>query len=136
MILVILMLGFEWATTRDFDSRRFIWTVCLTLATTPLIGFRTEMSNLIVMFPGLALVFAAITDRWRYWLTTFLWLIVLGVPWGLFVRAILFREQVSQDLLFLFFPLFLIIGLYWTRWWFLHPPRTWLDRVTQPRSSS
>ncbi len=135
-ILVILMLGYEWAATRDSDFRRFVWAACLTLAATPLIGFRTEMSNLVVIFPGLALIFAAITDRWRYWLTGFLWLIMFIVPWGLFARGWLFRDRFSQDLLFLFFPLFSIIGLYWTRWWFMRPPRTWLDRVAERKPSS
>lgn len=128
-ILAILVLGYEWAAARLSDFRRFVWTVCLTLAVTPLIGFRTEMPNLVAMFPGLALIFAAITDRWRYWLTIVLWLIVFGVPWGLYVHGLVFRDRFSQDLLFLFFPVFLIVGLYWTRWWFVRPPRTWLDHI-------
>jgi hypothetical protein len=133
-ILAILMLGVEWAATRDSDFRRFVWAACLTLAAAPLIGFRTDMSNLVVMFPGLALIFAAITDRWRYWVTVLLWLIVFAIPWSLFARGVLFRDQFSRDLLFLFFPLFSLIGLYWTRWWFVRPPRTWLDRVAGLKS--
>jgi hypothetical protein len=135
-ILVILVLGVEWATTRDSDFRRFVWTACLTLAAAPLVGFRTEMSNLVVAFPSLALIFAAISDRWRYWATMLLWLIAFVVPWSLFARGTLFRDQFSQDLLFLFFPFFLLIGLYWTRWWFMRPPRTWLDRVAMQKSQT
>ncbi|MBI1854882.1 MAG: hypothetical protein HYR93_03285, partial [Chloroflexi bacterium] len=104
---------------------------CLTLAVTPLIGFPTEMSSLVVLFPGLALIFVATAERWRagYWLAVMLFLIVLAFPWSLFVRGLLFREQIAQDLLFLFYPVFTIAGLYWTRWWFIRPPRTWLDHV-------
>ena len=134
-VLLIVMLIYEWAATRDSDFRRFIWAAGLTLAATPLIGFRTEMSNLVVLFPALALIFAATTDRWRtgYWLTTLLVLLVLVLPWFLFARWFLYHDPRAYDYLFLIYPLFVIIGLYWTRWWFIRPPRTWMDHV---RSSS
>jgi hypothetical protein len=130
-ILIMIMLGYEWVATRDSDFRRFVWALCLTLAAAPLIGFRTEMSSLVAAFPGLALIFAAATNRWRmgYWLTGLLLLLVFAVPWSLFGRGILFRDEASRDLLFLFFPAFTILGLYWTRWWLIRPPRTWLDHI-------
>ncbi|MFZ1042256.1 MAG: hypothetical protein WCA79_07590 [Anaerolineales bacterium] len=133
---LILLLGIEWYASRGRDFHHFIWTCCLTLAVTPLIGFRTELSNLVVLFPGLALIFATVVERWRhgYWLTGLLYLIVLLLPWGLFIRSVVFQNQFYQDLLSLFFPIFIIAGLYWTRWWFIRPPRTWLDYVRSSRS--
>jgi hypothetical protein len=133
---LILLLGIEWYASRGRDFHHFIWTCCLTLAITPLLGFRTDLSNLIVLFPGLALVFATVVERWRqgYWLTGLLYLIVLLLPWGLFIRSVVFQSQFYQDLLALFFPIFIIAGLYWTRWWFIRPPRTWLDYVRSSRS--
>ncbi|MBI2759405.1 MAG: hypothetical protein HYX49_12110 [Chloroflexi bacterium] len=130
-VFALIMLLYEWYRAHHTDFRRFIWVACLTLAATPLIGFPTEMSSLVVLFPGLALIFAATAERWRagYWLAGMLFLIVLVVPWSLFVRGLLFRGQIAQDLLFLFYPVFTIAGLYWTRWWFIRPPRTWLDHV-------
>jgi len=127
----IVVLIYEWYMARLADFRRFIWAVCFTLALTPVIGFRTEMSNLVVLFPGLALIFAAASERWRigYWLSGLLLLIVLIIPWSIFARGYLFGGAISQDLLFLSYPILVIIGLYWTRWWFLRPPRTWLDHV-------
>ena len=128
---LILLLGFEWYASREPDFHHFIWTCCLTLAVTPLIGFRTDLSNLVVLFPALALIFATVVARWHhgYWLDSLLYLIVLLLPWGFFIRSIIFQSQFYQDLLSLFFPVFIIAGLYWTRWWFIHPPRTWLDLV-------
>src|SRR5581483_8905737 len=130
-IFLVIMLGYEWSATRGSDFRRFVWAACLTLAATPPLGLRTELGNLAVMFPSLALIFAAATNRWKmgYWLTGLLLLIAFLVPWSLFVRWWLFHNQIWQDLLFLFFPVFIIVGLYWTRWWFTRPPRTWLDHV-------
>ncbi len=131
ILLTISMLVYEWAATRHSDFRRFIWAACLSFAATPLLGFRTEMSNLVILFPGLALIFAATTERWRtgYWLTGLLVLLVLLVPWSLFVHWLALFDQRDYDYLFLFYPLFTIAGLYWTRWWFIRPPRTWLDHV-------
>ena len=130
-IFVIIMLVYEWLAARTPDPRHFIWTACLTLAATPLIGFRTDMNNLVVLFPALALILAATVNRWRAgnWLALLLLLIVLLLPWGFFVRWFLLHEQRSWDYLFLFFPAFTILSLYWTRWWFIRPPRTWLDHV-------
>ena len=130
-VLLAILLLYEWAATRAADFRRFIWAACLTLAATPLIGFRTDLSNLAVLFPSLALIFAATTSRWRsrYWLTSLLLLLVLLLPWGLFVRWFWLHDQRSYDYLLLFSPLFTMAGLYWTRWWFIRPPRTWFDHV-------
>ena len=127
----IIVLIYEWGIIRRSDERHFIWTACLTLAITPLIGFRTEMSHLVVLFPCMALIFAASIDRWRngYWLTSLLMLICFLVPWGLYTRWIFFQNQIFYDYLYIFYPTFTILGLYWTRWWFVRPPRTWLEHI-------
>ena len=129
--LIVILLAYEWAGTRSSDFRRFVWVSCLTLAATPLIGIRTDLGSLVVLFPGLVLVFAGTLGRWRigHWLTVLLYLIVLGVPWWLYYRFVTFHDQASQDYLFLFFPLLGIGGLYWIRWWIFRPPRTWLEQV-------
>ena len=130
-VVVIFLLGYEWAATRGSENRRFVWAACLTLAATPLIGFHTNLSNLVLIFPSLGLIFAGALNRWRLgsWLTVFFYLMVLLVPWGLYARWYIFHDQRSWDLLFLFYPLVAIGGLYWIRWWFVRPPRTWLDQV-------
>ncbi len=134
-VSLILLLGFEWYASRGRDFHHFIWTGCLTLAITPLVGFRTDLSNLVVLIPGLALIFATVVERWRhgYWLDGLLCLIVLFLPWGFFIRSVIFQSQFYRDLLSVFFPIFIITGLYWTRWWFIRPPRTWLDHVRSSR---
>ncbi len=143
-VLSIILLLYEWAATRGGDIRRFVWVACLTLAVTPLIGLRVELGNLVVVLPGLALIFAGIANRWRtgYWLAGLLLLVSLLLPWGWFVRWYLLQDGLARDLLLLFLPVFTAVGLYWTRWWFVRPPRTWLDHVrstlsqTQPRPNS
>ncbi len=54
-ILTVLLLGmliFEWWTGRAAGFRRFLWISCLSLAATPLLGLRTELSNLVILLPG------------------------------------------------------------------------------------
>jgi hypothetical protein len=133
---LILLLGFEWYAARGRDFRHFIWTSCLTLAVTPLIGLRTDLVNLVLLFPALALIFVTVVERWRwgYWVAALLYLIILLLPWGFFLRSVIFQSQSYLDLLFLFYPLFTLLGVYWTRWWFIRPPRTWLDQVRSARA--
>ncbi|HEX8990237.1 MAG TPA: hypothetical protein VF784_01040 [Anaerolineales bacterium] len=130
-VLLVILLFYEWAATRRADPRRFIWAGCLTLAVTPLLGLRIEITNLVALLPGLALIFAAIVSRWRsgYWLASLLLLITLLLPWGWFVRWYWLHDQRSNDYLILFLPVFTTVGLYWTRWWFVRPPRTWFEHV-------
>jgi len=130
--LVIVVLGFEWAKARGADFRRFYWTACLTLAATPLVGFRTEIENLVVLLIPLAFVFAIARERWKagYWLSGALLAALLATPWILFLGGFL-SPQLRDDLLFLFLPVVTVIGLYWIRWWAIRPPQTWTERVTR-----
>jgi hypothetical protein len=55
--------------------------------------------------------------------------VVFLFPWFLGGRGLLVDDRAAHDYLFFFYPAFSIVGLYWTRWWFLRPNRTWLDEV-------
>jgi hypothetical protein len=35
-------------------------------------------------------------------------------------------------LIFLFLPLFTLLGLYWIRWWAIRPPRIFTDLARRP----
>ncbi len=135
-VLLIIILGYEWSTARRADARRFLWIGCLTLAVTPMLGFRSDVSDLVVLLPGLALIFALVVERWRagYWLASLLAIFFLAVPWAFFVRSTLYQDSLYGSLLFMFYPVFMIVGLYWVRWWVTHPPVTWADRVEQMRN--
>jgi len=126
IIILCIALTYEWSVARDSDFRRFYWAACLSIATTPLLGFRVEMENLSILVIPLALIFAVVYDRWKKignFLVFLLMLFVLLIPWALS----LFPSKFANEAIFLFLPVFTIVGLYWIRWWALRPPRIWAD---------
>ncbi|GAB1471229.1 hypothetical protein MASR2M66_21070 [Chloroflexota bacterium] len=134
LILLIFALGYEWNTVQRADQRRFYWVACLSIAAAPLLGFRTEMDNLSVLIIPLAFFFSVVYDRWRSianFLIFILLMLIFLVPWTLYLFIPPQFELISQNALFLFFPLFTVLGLYWIRWWAIRPPRVWADAVTR-----
>jgi hypothetical protein len=134
---LFILLGYEWNATVSgrFIFRRFYWTSCLTLAATPLLGFRTEMEHLAVLIIPLALVFAIVHDRWRRFgnsLTAVLMLIIFAFPWLFYFLELTRPETIARELTFLFLPLSTLIGLYWIRWWAIRPPRILSDFANRP----
>jgi hypothetical protein len=129
--IMIMLLAIEWAGTRKADFRRFHWTACLSLAAAPLVGLRGEVQNLVILLTPLVLVFAVVRERWKagYWLSGLLLSLVFVVPWAILVGGMV-PAALQQEFIYLFLPLFTVIGLYWTRWWSLRPARTWLERAS------
>jgi hypothetical protein len=129
--ILIVTLGSEWRAARGADFNRFVWAICLTLAATPLLGFRVEMDQLVPLTMPIILIVLISRERWRKLGNGIAFLLLIfffGLPWMLFTRggAPGIRLQ-DDDLLFLIWPVFTVIGLYWVRWWMIRPPRTWLD---------
>lgn len=135
--LLVIAVGYEWGRSRGGDFRRFTWTAALTLTITPLLGFRSELDSLVVLsFPAI-LFLVTVRERWKRvgeaiavaLLATFFIL-----PWMFFFGLLSLPRLEAQEALFLFSPLFTLLGLYWMRWWILRPPRTWLDHISNPDS--
>lgn len=131
--ILVFGLGYEWFETRGADFHRLIWATSLTLAATPLLGIRTEMDRLVLLTLPVMLIIVISRERWRKLgngIALFLLLFFSGVPWLLFAQGAPQNIGLQTDeVLFLFWPLFTVIGLYWMRWWMIRPPRTWLDQV-------
>ncbi len=135
---LLLLLGFEWRGARGADFRRFYWAACLTLAATPLLGFRTEMEHLAVLVLPLALIFAVAHDRWDRIggsFTVLLLLLIFAVPWFVYFFAFERFGGTAREMLFLFLPIITLVGLYWIRWWAIRPPRTWRDLANHSYST-
>ncbi len=133
-ILGVILLV-EWWLARRADFRHFLWTACLTLVISQWIGIQTDPGNYIVCFPALVLIFATWERRWRFKgsLLNFFSMLLLGVGlWVLFMATLEPGYQPQQSPVMIF-PLvsFLILGLYWVRWWALRPPTVLFDMLNE-----
>jgi len=130
-VVLLATLVFEWAVGRGADFRHFAWMAFLALAATPLLGMRTELANLVVLAPCLLLISAAAIERRRagIWLLVPFLIVTFVIPWIIVWIGRSVDSTRTEALLLLFLPGVCVLGMYWTRWWFLRPPRTWLDEV-------
>jgi hypothetical protein len=125
------ILIWEWRAAWRQDFRWFLWTAFLTLSITHLIGVPTSLESYVVLLPAFILILGVWDQRWgklgRWLVLLSMILMSLGV-WGLTIIGV--RRGVPPTLdpvLFLFTPLFIILGLYWVRWWAIHPPQLPLE---------
>jgi hypothetical protein len=123
-----LVLILEWLFALKREFRWFLWTVGLTLTASQWIGIRTEPGNFIILTAPLFLVFSAWDERWgrtgRILIGICMLLFLVGpllVYWDAYVSS---PQSLQPPVLFIVLPLFLLIGLYWTRWWAIYSPRT------------
>jgi hypothetical protein len=119
-------LVWEWRLAWGKDFHWFFWTACLTLVLTNLIGIQTATENYMVMFMALVLVFASWEQNWgmagRILVVVSYLLLFLGVWWLFFATLQIGGDQPMQGLVMYFpLPVFLLLGLYWVRWWVLKP---------------
>ncbi|HEY5731764.1 MAG TPA: hypothetical protein VIS72_17075 [Anaerolineales bacterium] len=131
---VILLL--EWLGSIDSHYRRVVWTACLSLAVTPLMGFAVFPSSHVVLLPALVLIVMLVWERWtrrRVWYVLLILLPAIIIPFWLYVRVITGAPQIYLQLLTILPPIATIIGLYWMRWWAFRSPRTWFDQIGDRR---
>jgi hypothetical protein len=131
-IVLGIILFIEWLGSADAHFRRVVWTASLSLAATPLMGFAIFPSNHVVLILPFILILALVWERWQRYraLRMFLLLFfILAIPFGLYLRVVSVYDPLITDLISVLPPVAAIIGLYWMRWWVLHSPRTWFDRI-------
>lgn len=133
--LMAILLLIEWWSNRKAEFRGFLWTVCLTLAAAQWVGIQTDPGNFIVLFPAIVLVFSQLSDRWKVggWVFVILCLLILfaGI-WALFLNTVTpgqGTQPVQSAVMFFPLPAFLLITLYWVRWWTVQPPTVWYDML-------
>jgi hypothetical protein len=88
----------------------------------------------------MVLVFATWEEHWgkqMRWATV-VSLVVLGIGlWALFLGTTTFPDQQQpHPSLFFPLPLFLLIGLYWVRWWAIRSTQPYLDQLRSAEGRS
>jgi hypothetical protein len=109
----------------------FLWTACLTLVITNLIGIRTATANYVALFPALILILSILDNRWgrngRIIILVSLPLLFFGL-WWLFISTLTISDQpIQHPILFFPLPVLLLIGLYWIRWQAIKSPSALLE---------
>lgn len=121
----------EWFVALRKDFRWFLWTACLTLVINQMVGIPTGWGNFVLLFLPLTLVWAAWEERagprGRLFIVGNLFLLALG-GWRIYLRVLdSTLWPVQPPILLFLLPLYLLIGLYWVRWWAVRPPRLFVD---------
>ena len=137
--IIALILLVEWFVNRKSEFRAFVWTACLTITASFWVGLQTDPGNFIVAFPALVLTFAVWVERWQnrgvVLSVAAMFLLFIGI-WEIFLTTVEMDYQpIQSPVMFLPLPLFLIIVLYWNRWWAVRPPRLWFETLQDKTSS-
>jgi hypothetical protein len=122
-ILLGLLLIFEWWRSRKSKFRHFLWTACLTVTISQMIGIQTDPGNFVILYPALFLGFTLLWERWKERsystilpIITFLFIFI----WVLFLFTVGKESQPLQNpIMFFPFPIIVFGLLYWSRWWVL-----------------
>jgi hypothetical protein len=131
-IVLAIILLIEWLGAIHAHFRRVLWTASLSLAMTPLIGFAIFPSNHVVLILPFILILTLVWERWqrrRVLFSVLILLLVLVIPFGLYLRSVYIYDALINNLIAILPPIAATIGLYWMRWWMLRSPRTWFDQI-------
>lgn len=134
-VFIGFVLVLEWVLVRRKQFRWFLWTASLTLVISQWIGIQTDPGNFILLYLPLVLVFAFWVERWG---RPGVYVVVLGMvllfigPWAIFLDTIASGDQPLQHpVMFFPLPFFLLIALYWVRWWGIKPRRFLVDALRE-----
>ncbi len=125
-ISLTILLILEWWLVKVKEYRHFLWTAALTMTVSQLVGFTTHISDSVLLFFPLVLIFSIINDRyekWGFWIVISFILIILVGTWALAIAIPGKAGQFSIATMLNFpFYLFIFLGLYWVRWWVIRSP--------------
>lgn len=129
------ILLWEWRAALQDDFNWLVWTVYLTLALSVLVGVPTSFTNYTVLLPAVIIVLSVWIQRWGrlgIGLAVGSLLILFFGLWRLYGNLYLAGIPLDQSIaLFLILPAFLIVGLYWVRWWWVRPPRLPIEELAE-----
>ncbi len=133
--VVALLLLVEWWHNRHASFRGLLWTFCLTLVLGQWSGIQTDPGNFVVLVPAIILVFSLLDDRWktggRIFVLVSLLILLIGI-WAIFLNTVEYADQpIQSPVMFFPLPAYLLVTLYWVRWWAVQSQAVWIDTVSQ-----
>lgn len=132
--LIVLIIR-EWFLVYGKNFSWFLWTASFTLVATNLIGIPTTTANYIALVPALTLVLSVWESRWGrgggLFVIGVIIVLLVGL-WVLFINTIqpgIGGQPIQAPILFFPLPIFLLISLYWVRWWVLKPGHLKIEEI-------
>lgn len=130
--LAIAYLLIEWLLARGRQDRRFLFAALVTLTMTQLIILPANTANMTVIVPVLYAIFQVWKERWKWGGRFLMWLVLLVILLGLWAIFITTSTGIVEPtILYLITPLFSLLGLWWIRYWFIQPPRVYVEDLVQ-----
>ena len=122
--LLTILLGFllfiEWRGSRQKPFEHFLWTACISIAITPLLGLNIGVDSYSVLSLPVVLLVSLLNDRWGGGKRLNPGILGLGFTWlAGWILMLNFGPRTA-----LLFPVLLTAGLLWVKWWMVKPPRT------------
>lgn len=131
-LTVVLLI--EWILARRRGDRRLLWVTCLTIAATPLLGMRHPLTGQVALVLPTVQLALLIGERWgghrRGGLPYVVLMMIFAGLWTW--STILFTQNEWANLRCLLFAglaVFLLIGLYWLRWYAIRVPRPYWENL-------
>ena len=129
--ILLLVLFFEWGNTLAKDFKAFLWMVSLTISVTPLLGIPMFPNDYLILIVPLMLMLALLGERqpWlKRWGVPGMVILLLAGLWYLAFALTSANAYVTLiNILILFLPVMLVLGLYWMRWWYIRTVPTGLE---------
>jgi hypothetical protein len=99
------------------------------------IGIQTDPGNFVLLYFPLVLIWTSWFNRSKIaglWFTLLSGFVLLFGLWALFLSTVQKGYQPEQNpIMFVPLPLFLLVGLYWVRWWAVRPRKLYLDELRE-----
>lgn len=130
--LAIAYLLFEWFLAWGKQDRRFLFAALVTLTISQLIILPANTTNMTVLIPVLYAIFQVWKERWKWGGRFLMWLVLLLILVGLWLIFISTSTGIVEPtILYLITPLVCLLGLWWVRYWFIQPPRVYVEELVQ-----
>ena len=128
---VVLLI--EWWLARRWDFGGILWTTCFSLVVSQWIGIQTDPANFIITLPATVLVFSLWEERWRRTGRIFTYACLLLLFFGIWALVVSTTTNITQPIqnpmLFFPYPVFMLVMLFWVRWWAVKPLHPWFDSI-------
>jgi hypothetical protein len=110
----------EWFLTLGKDDNRFLWTSMLTIIITNIVGFHSGAINFVLFIPVIFFILSSLKQKLKSRGSILVWgilIVLFAGTWGLYFIS----SNPMQEKAFLYLPIpfFLLLGLWWIRWWYI-----------------